>query len=130
MHLFLCGVRRRLLMPPVRPLSSVRIFLAIPLLNVADVLIVMAFDLLPIIIGAFAILRFGITCERHPFSLFLFMRFSRPCERVIAPLSLSYRSGPVISNFPMIDHYGETIGNSLVRIAQVGGIDPVAFGAG
>jgi hypothetical protein len=30
----------------------------------------------------------------------------------------------------MIDHYDETIGNSLVRIAQVGGIDPVTFGAG
>jgi len=31
----------------------------------------------------------------------------------------------------MIDHYGVTIGNSLVRIAQVGRIDPVtAFGAG
>jgi hypothetical protein len=30
----------------------------------------------------------------------------------------------------MIDHYGETIGHSLVRIAQVGRIYPVAFGAG
>ena len=95
MRLFLCGVRRRLLMPPVRPLSSVRIFLAIPLLNVADVLIVMAFDLLPIIIGAFAILRFGITCERHPFSLFpvhAFLPSVRESDRTVCHIDRALSS--------------------------------------
>ncbi|MDT3779638.1 hypothetical protein PJI16_18915 [Nitrospira sp. MA-1] len=33
--------------------------------------------------------------------------------------------------FPWLDHYGGTIGNSLVKIAQVGRIDPLtALGAG
>lgn len=67
--LLLHSLRRRFLMPRVRPLHQLSLFIAIPIpfLDFDDKSVVPAFDLLQVIIGKIAPPLFQFTFELHPF---------------------------------------------------------------
>jgi hypothetical protein len=125
-RLFPYGFRRRLLMPLVRPLHELSLFIAIPIpfLDFADKSVVVPFDLLQVIIGKLAILLFQFAFELRPFPFELIRvhGFLLLCDEMVLP-HCSHRSGPVLPTPLDIDQYGEKTGSGLVKSAQAGRIN-------
>ena len=72
-------------MPLISPLPKLVFSTPIPLLNFADELLRITFDLRQIVIGKFSILLFQFTFELFPFPLELICMMSPSCVNMCAP---------------------------------------------